>query len=101
MDKITAPRDLSEYLGSDLMRLERLVCCLLEKKEGGGNLLHLRNRRIQGSWRKLDTKDWEILIQSSKQALFVVRTVQFATTFLSGSVRKFGSYKMDRVWNGL
>ena len=61
MDKITAPGDLSEYLGSDLMRLERLVCCLLEKKEGGGNLLHLRNRRIQGSWRKLDTKDWEIL----------------------------------------
>jgi len=80
-------------LGSDLMRLEGLVCCLLEKKVWGGNLLHLRNRRIQGSWRKLDTKDWEILIQSSKQALFVVRTVQFATTFLSGSVRKFGSYK--------
>jgi len=51
------------------------VCLLfLEKKERGGNLLHLRNRRIQRSRRKLDTKDWEILSnRRSKHRLWLKR----------------------------
>ena len=101
MDKIIVPGDLSvssygEFLVSDLMRLERGFCCLLEEgiccpsaTEGSGD----RGE----NWTAILEKSLPIV--EAKHGFWL--ELWLSATTLSSGVRTFGSYRMVWVQNGL